>query len=50
MIECWNVDDYIYYCWNMVRCCFIDRYLYSVERDKMRTQARISYIFRRLRK
>ena len=43
-VDYMNPDEYILHCCNMVRCLFIDKYLYSVEHDKMRTQARINYL------
>ena len=37
-------DEYILYCQNAIRCYFVDRYLHSIEYEKIRVQHRIGYI------
>ena len=44
IVDYMNQDEYILYCQNAIRCYFVDRYLHSMEYEKLRVQHRIGYI------
>lgn len=46
-----SIDDlYFIYCQNMIRAYFVDKYLRSVEYQRLATQHRIDYICWRLKR
>lgn len=43
-----DYDEYILFCQNAIRCYFVDRFLHSMEYEKIRAQHRVGYLVDRL--